>query len=121
MALQKRLFCEIFSRTGYFVLKFMIKVNFIKIVASRGSIKASVVLRGLKSQKLRSMPSACRRCLFSKATHAQPLHVMHAAVCHHVCPFRRPHARVSSAGNFGEGAVCGDTGDREVKKGWLLF
>jgi hypothetical protein len=32
-ALQKRLFCEIFSRTGYFVLKFMIKVNFVKIVS----------------------------------------------------------------------------------------
>jgi hypothetical protein len=34
-ALQKRLFCEIFSRTGYFVLKFAIKVNFIKIVLWR--------------------------------------------------------------------------------------
>jgi hypothetical protein len=31
VALQKRLFCEIFSRTGYFVLKFAIKVNFVKI------------------------------------------------------------------------------------------
>jgi hypothetical protein len=31
-ALQKRLFCEIFLRTGYFVLKFAIKVNFVKIV-----------------------------------------------------------------------------------------
>jgi hypothetical protein len=29
---KKKLFCEIFSRTGYFVLKFKIKVNFIKIV-----------------------------------------------------------------------------------------
>jgi hypothetical protein len=35
-ALQKRLFCEIFSGTGYFVLKFTIKVNFVKIVASVG-------------------------------------------------------------------------------------
>jgi hypothetical protein len=34
-ALQKRLFCEIFSRTGYFVLKFAIKVNFVKIIAKR--------------------------------------------------------------------------------------
>jgi hypothetical protein len=31
-ALQKRLFYEIFSRTGYFVLKFAIKINFVKIV-----------------------------------------------------------------------------------------
>jgi hypothetical protein len=31
-ALKKRLFCEIFLRTGYFVLKFTIKVNFVKIV-----------------------------------------------------------------------------------------
>jgi hypothetical protein len=34
-ALQKRLFCEIFSRSGYFVLKFQIKVNFVKIVTER--------------------------------------------------------------------------------------
>jgi hypothetical protein len=33
-ALQKRLLCEIFSQTGYFVLKFVIKVNFVKIVES---------------------------------------------------------------------------------------
>jgi hypothetical protein len=32
VALQKRLFCEIFSRTDYFVLKFAIKVNLVKIV-----------------------------------------------------------------------------------------
>jgi hypothetical protein len=30
-ALQKRLFCEIFLRRGYFVLKFAIKVNFVKM------------------------------------------------------------------------------------------
>jgi hypothetical protein len=29
---KKKVICEIFSRTGYFVLKFAIKVNFIKIV-----------------------------------------------------------------------------------------
>jgi hypothetical protein len=32
-ALQKRLFCEIFSRKGYFMLKYEIKVNFVKIVS----------------------------------------------------------------------------------------
>jgi hypothetical protein len=31
-ALQKRLFYKIFLRTDYFVLKFAIKVNFVKIV-----------------------------------------------------------------------------------------
>jgi hypothetical protein len=35
VALQKRLFCEIFWRTGYFVLKFAIKVNFVKIVGGK--------------------------------------------------------------------------------------
>jgi hypothetical protein len=36
MALQKRLFCEIFLWTGYFILKFTIKVNFVKIVHKMG-------------------------------------------------------------------------------------
>jgi CRISPR/Cas system-associated protein endoribonuclease Cas2 len=35
-ALPKR-FCEIFLRTGYFMLKFAIKVNFVKIVSSRAN------------------------------------------------------------------------------------
>jgi hypothetical protein len=39
---QKRLFCEIFSRTGYFILKFTIKVNFVKIATQAGSSRTEI-------------------------------------------------------------------------------
>jgi hypothetical protein len=42
-ASRKRLFCEIFSSTGYFVLNLAIKVNFVKIVEVRWRLNMLVV------------------------------------------------------------------------------